>query len=216
MCVVRIQNQPYASFWEVFKVETIGDCYVAVAGLPDAMKGHAVAMAKFAHECTRKMKQVTAELESTLGPGTSDLDIRVGLHSGPVTAGVLRGDKSRFQLFGDTMNTASRMESTGEAGKIQVSETTASLLEASGKRHWLCSREDPVPVKGKGEMKTYWLLLQDRNHKNLPFPIRELVATPNELTLDIEAATSKDKLWGELSWMSTSIRLSVMRKSSGL
>ena len=103
------------------------------------------------------MKELIRELEAMLGPGTSDLALRVGLHSGPVTAGVLRGEKSRFQLFGDTVNTASRMESTGFRGKIQVSQETADLLMAAGKSHWLKPRDEAVVAKGKGELKTYWL-----------------------------------------------------------
>ena len=63
--------------------------------------------ARFASDCLRKLYLVTARLETELGPGTGDLSMRFGLHSGAVTAGVLRGDRSRFQLFGDTMNTAS-------------------------------------------------------------------------------------------------------------
>jgi class 3 adenylate cyclase len=68
--------------------------------------------------------------------------MRMGIHSGPVTAGVLRGERSRFQLFGDTMNTAARMEHTGERDKIQLSQDTADLLIAAGKSNWLVKRND--------------------------------------------------------------------------
>ena len=81
----------------VFKVETIGDSYVAVCGLPRPNSRHATAMARFAHECMMSFKHTVRRLESTLGPDTGDLGLRIGLHSGPVTAGVLRGERSRFQ-----------------------------------------------------------------------------------------------------------------------
>lgn len=83
--------------------------------------------------------------------------MRFGLNTGPVTAGLLRGDRSRFQLFGDTVNTAARMESTGLSGKIQCSQSTAEALTRSGKEHWLEARADLVSAKGKGIMKTFWL-----------------------------------------------------------
>ena len=90
----------------------IGDCYVAVSGLPDPRKDHAVAMARFARDCIAEHINLSKQLELTLGPETGDLRIRIGLHSGPITAGVLRGERSRFQLFGDTVNTAARLESS--------------------------------------------------------------------------------------------------------
>ena len=114
-------------------------------------------MAKFATDCLIKLHELTSSLELTMGPDTADLDIRVGLHSGPVTAGVLRGDKGRFQLFGDSMNMASRIESTGCRSKIHLSEDTANLMKKAGKEHWLTLREDPVFAKGKGVLTTYWL-----------------------------------------------------------
>ncbi|KAL7558291.1 hypothetical protein ACA910_020376 [Epithemia clementina (nom. ined.)] len=144
----------------VFKVETVGDCYVAVAGLPQPRKDHAVVMARFARDCLYRFQALCPQLEMTLGPDTADLAIRVGLHSGPVTAGVLRGERARFQLFGDTMNTASRMESTSRAHKIQISQDTADLLQEANKNHWCYKRTDLVQAKGKGMMQTYWLDLQ--------------------------------------------------------
>ncbi len=141
----------------VFKVETIGDSYVAVTGLPDPRKDHALVMAKFARDCRQRFQEMCASLESTLGPETSELGLRIGMHSGPVTAGVLRGQKSRFQLFGDTVNTASRMESTGRVNRIQTSQATAELLQSANKSHWLRAREEMVEAKGKGLMITYWV-----------------------------------------------------------
>ena len=114
-------------------------------------------MAKFAMDCLTTLDQVAERLIPELGPDTSTLKLRVGLHSGPVVAGVLRGDKCRFQLFGDTMNTASRMESTGLPSTIQVSQETADLLIAAGKKSWLTQREDAVIAKGKGELVTFFV-----------------------------------------------------------
>jgi class 3 adenylate cyclase len=144
---------------KVFKVETIGDSYVAVTGLPEPRKDHAVVMARFAYKCLVKMSALVRNLEFTLGPGTADLTMRFGLHSGPVTAGVLRGEKSRFQLFGDTVNTAARMESTGRKNMIQMSKETSDLLIEGGKSDWVKPRDATVFAKGKGEMQTYWLTL---------------------------------------------------------
>lgn len=117
----------------VFKVETVGDCYVAATGMPRPQEKHALIMTNFAWKCKRAIRQELTALAETLGIETLNLAVRVGLHSGPVIAGVLRGDKARFQLFGDTMNTASRMESNGMPNRIHVSESTARLLQAAGK-----------------------------------------------------------------------------------
>lgn len=164
---------------KVFKVETIGDCYVAACGLPQQRDDHAEVLVRFARMCLFKSRELTKSLEATLGPGTNELALRFGIHSGPVTAGVLRGEKARFQLFGDTvsaifwlatgtlyepranvlqliiflfsqMNMAARMESTGVRNKIQLSEATVGMLKKRNKAHWVRPREDKVHAKGKG------------------------------------------------------------------
>mmetsp|Transcript_12399 Transcript_12399/g.29515 ORF Transcript_12399/g.29515 Transcript_12399/m.29515 type:complete len:703 (-) Transcript_12399:1995-4103(-) len=141
----------------VFKVETIGDCYVAVTGLPNPQEKHAEIMVKFSVDCLEKMRNVVVSLVDSLGEDTTNLAMRVGLHSGPVTGGVLRGEKSRYQLFGDTVNTASRMESNGMSGKIHVSQSTADELAKLGRSSWLVARDEKLPVKGKGDMQTYFV-----------------------------------------------------------
>ncbi|CAJ1934430.1 unnamed protein product [Cylindrotheca closterium] len=168
---------------KVFKVETIGDCYVAVCGLPEPNDDHAVVMARFARDCLEKMNELARKLEATLGPDTANLAMRAGVHSGPVTAGVLRGDRARFQLFGDTVNTAARMESTGTKRKIQISQETAEMIIAADHANWVKPRQDIVVAKGKGEMQTYWLLPQ------------------RELTVSVATSTQEDSEGEDLNAM---------------
>jgi hypothetical protein len=94
--VFTLLEQIYNSFDAIakkrrIKVETIGDCYVAAAGLPEPRKDHAVAMACFAHDCRNKVNSVVQKLEVLLGPDTADLTMRFGLHSGPVPERQRRG-----------------------------------------------------------------------------------------------------------------------------
>jgi len=146
----------------VFKVETIGDYYVAATGIPKPQVQHAVIMVQFARECMQKMDILLhTKLTAQLGADTRQLQMHVGLHSGPTTAGVLRGDRGWFQLFGDTVNTALRMESMGVPGQIHISQATAEQLIVQGKSDWLVSREQPVMVKGKGEMQTYFVAVAE-------------------------------------------------------
>ena len=94
-------------------------------------------MAKFSVECQKIFEVVTTEFPYTLGSETIDLKLRCGLHSGPVNSGVLQGIQSRFEIFGDTVNTASRMESTGIPTRTHISQATTDLLIKSGKESWV-------------------------------------------------------------------------------
>lgn len=149
-----------AAKMNVFKLDRIGDCYIAVTGLPEERKDHCVVLCRFANECRSKMYDVIDQLKCELR-GVEQLNMRFGIHSGPVIAGVLRGQKARFELFGDTMNTASRMESLSLPGRIQVSEETAKILIHAGREHWIKPRKALVHAKGKGEIQTYWLHIDE-------------------------------------------------------
>jgi Adenylate and Guanylate cyclase catalytic domain len=153
-----------------------------------------VASQNAATDCLNRLHVLVRQMETSLGPDTGDLSIRIGLHSGPVTAGVLRGDKGRFQLFGDTMNTASRMETTGEAGRIHVSQVTAEILVAAGKGKWVTQRQDQVIAKGKGALQTFWFKIISESHatgSNLTND--SSVAGEDEAAKSFEASTMIDR-----------------------
>ncbi|XP_060516642.1 retinal guanylyl cyclase 2 isoform X2 [Cylas formicarius] len=167
--VVDLLNDLYTCFdatinaYNVYKVETIGDAYMVVGGLPVRISDHAEQIATMAldllHEsgkfCIRHL------------PGTP-LRLRIGLHTGPCCAGVVGLTMPRYCLFGDTVNTASRMESTGAAWRIHMSEATKIRLERAGGYH--IEYRGLTDIKGKGTMDTYWLLGKDGFNKNLPEP----------------------------------------------
>ena len=131
--VFSLLESIYGAFDEVakargiFKIETIGDCYVAVAGLPRANPKHAVAMIRFAHDCRERFRAVVHDLEHSLGEGTVHLGLRVGIDSGPCTAGVLRGEEGRA-LGGRYQLDSSRRERAVDAH----SQITASQNQGSG------------------------------------------------------------------------------------
>ena len=132
------------------KIKTVGDAYMAVGGLPEPRPDHARAVADMA-------LAVREEVPRHLDPDGQPLAVRVGIDSGPVVAGVIGRRKFSYDLWGDTVNVASRMESTGVPGCIQVTDRVYRRLR-DGYRF---ERRGPVEVKGEGELVTWFLVGRD-------------------------------------------------------
>jgi class 3 adenylate cyclase len=129
------------------KIKTIGDAYMAVSGAPDPCHDHAHVIAGLALNMLAEVVKVREQTGIAL-------DLRIGVHTGPVIAGVIGAMRFTYDIWGDTVNTASRMESHGEPGRIQLSAETRELIED---RYVLESR-GAIEVKGKGAMQTWWLV----------------------------------------------------------
>jgi adenylate cyclase len=130
----------------VEKIKTIGDCYMLVGGIPLHRGDHAAAVA----ECALEMLDALAALNGETG---TELQMRVGIHTGPVVAGVIGKIKFTYDLWGDTVNVASRMESSGQPGRIHLSEQTAEQLQG----RFLLEDRGFVECKGLGAVKTFFL-----------------------------------------------------------
>jgi guanylate cyclase len=125
------------------KIKTIGDCYMVAAGVPRARPDHATALAQLALD-------MQAEVAAREFCGHR-LAFRIGINSGPVVAGVIGRKKFSYDLWGDAVNLASRMESHGQSGAIQITRSTYELV----RNEFLCESNGKVQVKGAGEVETW-------------------------------------------------------------
>ena len=157
MEIVDLLNDLYTCFdsilqyFDVYKVETIGDAYMVVSGLPESNgESHAPEIGRMSLRILEKVGNFRIRHRPE-----DQLKIRIGLHSGPCVAGVVGTKMPRYCLFGDTVNTASRMESYGEPFKIHMSSTTASILQSFPS--FKIEQRGEMDIKGKGKMVTYWL-----------------------------------------------------------
>jgi class 3 adenylate cyclase len=150
--IVAMLNELFSRFDRIVarhgleKIKTIGDCYMAAGGIPHAISEHLTRTADAALQMLDEAAQVRA-------PDGSKLAIRIGIHAGPVCAGVIGETKFIFDVWGDTVNMASRMESHGAAGCIQVTETVRAALH----NKYDFAGPKTVDVKGKGPSQTWYL-----------------------------------------------------------
>jgi len=168
------------------KIKTIGDAYMCAGGIPEKNRTNPVEVILAALEMKRFMNKLkeTSELE-----GMKYWDIRIGIHTGTVIAGVVGQKKLSYDIWGDTVNTASRMESSGEGGKINISGTTYEFV----KDFFTCEYRGKMPVKYKGELEMYFVngIIPDLSDEN-GGPNRKFVIKMQMIKLqDIEEMITK-------------------------
>ena len=142
------------------KIKTIGDGYLAVANVTTPLENHQQATALAALQLLESMKDFSVNFPSDLGEtgwikDMNNLEIRIGIHTGEVVAGIIGKNKYTYDLWGDAVNVASRMESNSEAGRIHISDAFAKSIDSNPEFHLIPRGE--ISVKGKGSMNTYWL-----------------------------------------------------------